>query len=58
MPIWDKPGATHTDYDQDSYACEKDTRQSGYFGGGIIGGLNAREFFKRCMAAHGYELRQ
>jgi hypothetical protein len=55
--VWDKPGATQADYNTDSYDCEKDARQSGYFGTGIIGGLNMRDFFKRCMAAHGYTLR-
>jgi hypothetical protein len=56
--IWDKPGATRAEYDRDSYECEKDARQSGYFGTGLIGALNMREFFKKCMNAHGYELRQ
>jgi len=55
--VWDKSGATQSDYSQDSYQCEKDARQSGYFGGGIAGAINLRDFFKRCMAAHGWTLR-
>ena len=38
--IWDKPGTTQEQYNQDSYACEKDARQSGYFGTGLAGALN------------------
>lgn len=54
--MWNKYGATQTDYQQDSYVCEKDARQSGYFGGGITGAINMREFFKHCMVAHGWSL--
>jgi hypothetical protein len=53
-PTWDKPGATQQDFAQDSYACEKDMRQSGYYGGGIIGVINANGFEDRCMVAHGW----
>ena len=52
--VWDKPGASQADFSADSYSCEKDTRQSGYFGGGIVGALNMQDFFDRCMYAHGY----
>lgn len=55
--IWDKPGATQADFNADSYACERDTRQSGYFGGGLVGALEMRQFAERCMVAHGYEKR-
>jgi hypothetical protein len=55
--IWDKEGATQQDYNQDHYACEKDARQSGYFGTGIAGAINMRDFFKECMVAHGWTLR-
>jgi hypothetical protein len=55
--VWDKAGVTQDDYNQDSYQCERDTRQSGYFGGGVVGAMNQRDFFKRCMVAHGYTLR-
>jgi hypothetical protein len=56
--IWDKSGATQDDYNKDSYECEKDAPQSGYFGSGIVGGLNMRHFFQEWMVAHGYTLRQ
>lgn len=55
--VWDKPDATQADLRMDAYGCEKDARQSGYFGGGLAGALNMREFFKKCMMAHGYVLR-
>lgn len=53
---WVKPGATQTDYQVDSYACEKDARQSGYFGGGLAGTINMNDFFSRCMVAHGWSV--
>jgi hypothetical protein len=56
--IWDKAGGTQDEYNKDSYDCEKDARQSGYFGGGIGGAINMRQFFQKCMVAHGYTLRQ
>jgi len=55
--IWDKSDATQDDYNRDSYECEKDARQSGYYGGGIAGSIEMRNFFKRCMTAKGYTLR-
>ena len=55
--IWDKPGATQADFNRDSYACEKDTRQSGYFGGGLGGALRMKEFYGKCMVAHGWTAR-
>lgn len=56
--IWDKPGGTQQQYNKDSYDCEKDARQSGYFGRGFAGELEMRDFFKRCMTSKGYTLRQ
>jgi len=56
--IWDKSDATQAEYNKDAYECEKDARQSGYFGSGIAGAINMREFFKSCMVARGYTLRQ
>ncbi len=52
--IWSKPGATQQDYATDSYACERDMRQSLYFGGGLVGQANAQSFMNRCMVAHGW----
>jgi hypothetical protein len=54
--VWDKPGATQADYNKDRYECEKDTRQSGYFGTGINRAARIVDFFKQCMVARGYEL--
>lgn len=54
---WDRPGATQADFNRDSYACERDARQSGYYGGGLTGTVNMQGFFQRCMVAQGYTLR-
>lgn len=54
--VWDKNGATQDDYNKDSYECEKDARQSGYYGSGIAGAINLKEFFKKCMVSKGYVL--
>jgi hypothetical protein len=56
--VWNKPGATQQDFQTDSYACEKDARQSGYFGGGLAGAINFQGFEARCMNAHGWYLEQ
>ena len=52
--VWVKPGASQQDYNVDSYGCEKDARQSGYFGTGLVGALNMRKFYNECMVAHGW----
>jgi hypothetical protein len=54
---WDKPGGSQQEFDKDKYECERDMRQSGHFGGGLIGQKNADEFMKSCMRAHGYSER-
>ena len=54
--VWNKPGASQSDFASESYSCEKDSRQSGYFGGGIAGQINMQSFFDRCMVAHGWSL--
>lgn len=56
--VWEKRGATQQDFNVDSYACEKDTRQSGYYGGGIAGAVNMQGFYSKCMVAHGWSARQ
>ena len=56
--VWDKPGATQSDFNMDSYQCEKDARQSGYYGNGLAGALEMKGFYDRCMVAHGYTARQ
>ncbi len=49
---WVKQGGTQSEHDRDTYECERDARQSGYF----EGAMNMREFFGRCMAARGWKL--
>jgi tetratricopeptide (TPR) repeat protein len=55
---WVKPGATQQDYVSDTYACEKDMRQSSYFGTGLVGLIDAEAFDARCMNAHGWYLQR
>src|SRR5688500_11356349 len=53
--IWRHP--EHNDqarFQRDSYECERDMRQSAYYGGGIVGQINAQGFAERCMFARGY----
>jgi hypothetical protein len=53
--VWKHPD--HNDqarFNRDSYECERDMRQSAYFGTGLVGQLNAQEFQERCMVARGY----
>ena len=52
--VWIKPGAAQADLNRDSYACEKDTRQSGPFGPGLIGIMGRKDFYGKCMVAHGW----
>ena len=52
--VWTKSGLTEQEFRTDSYACERDMRQSGYFGTGLAGMLNSRDFFGRCMRSKGY----
>lgn len=51
---WYKQGATTTDLHRDTYTCEKDVRQSGYYGGGGGADRNMRDFYTRCMRAAGW----
>ena len=52
--VWNKPGVSQTEFNLDKYNCEKDARQSGYFGGGLVGAINMQNFAEQCMTAHGY----
>ena len=52
--VWVKPGATEQEFAQDSYECERDMRQSGYFGTGIYAPIAAQQFGERCMVARGW----
>jgi hypothetical protein len=51
---WAKRGATQQDFMSDSYECERDARQSGYFGQGMYGLVNFQLFQERCLMARGY----
>lgn len=51
---WTKPDFNQADWNRDTYECERDMRQSGYYGGGVLGEINAQNFFERCLAAKGY----
>ncbi|MGI4976805.1 MAG: hypothetical protein ACRYG6_07665 [Janthinobacterium lividum] len=51
---WYKPGASQQDFTTTSYECERDARQSGYFGLGLSGAIEMASFQNRCMGAHGY----
>ncbi len=55
--MWDRPGATQADFNRDNYACERDARQSGYYGAGLTGTVNMQDFFRRRMEAQGHALR-
>jgi hypothetical protein len=53
--VWKHPD--HNDqarFNRDAYECERDMRQSGYFGSGLTGSINAQQFQERCMVARGY----
>ncbi len=52
--VWTKPDFTEEEFRVDRYACERDMRQSGYYGTGLAGALNAQGFFDRCMESKGY----
>lgn len=52
--MWTKPNWNEDEARRDFYECERDARQSGYFGTGIIGAQNIGEFQKRCLRAKGY----
>ena len=56
--MWVKNGATDAEFRKDRYECERDMRQSGYYGGGLYGALNMMEFGEQCMRARGYQKTQ
>jgi hypothetical protein len=51
---WTHPSFTEANWRRDTYECERDMRQSAYFGGGIVGQINATDFQERCLQARGY----
>jgi hypothetical protein len=48
------PDSTRPTRNRDTYECERDMRQGGYYGTGIVGSLNAQAFQERCLVAKGY----
>jgi hypothetical protein len=52
--IWVKPGASQQDFQRDAYECERDMRQSGYFGSGVAAAIESQNFQERCMVARGW----
>ena len=52
--VWVKSGASQQDFQRDTYECERDMRQSGYFGTGFAAAINAQNFQERCMVARGW----
>ncbi len=52
--VWTKAGFNPADWNRDRYECERDMRQSGYYGGGLVGEANAASFFASCLIARGY----
>lgn len=54
--VWVKPGADQQAFQTDRYACERDSRQSGGFGTGIAGAIEAQNFFNGCLVARGWRL--
>jgi hypothetical protein len=52
--VYRHPNYTPQLWARDSYECERDARQSGYFGTGLAGALNMQDFFERCLAARGW----
>lgn len=56
--VWYKGGASQSDYQRDTYECERDTRMSvpQGFTMSVYGQLEAEQFFVRCMNTKGYYL--
>jgi len=51
---WRHPEYTPEKWARERYECERDARQSGYFGTGIYGALNMQAFFERCLESKGW----
>lgn len=52
--VYRHPNYTPELWAKDSYECERDARQSGYYGTGIVGASNFRQFYDRCLYARGW----
>jgi hypothetical protein len=51
---WRHPEYTPEKWARERYECEKDARQSGYYGTGIYGAMNMQAFFERCLESKGW----
>jgi hypothetical protein len=51
---FNKQNSTQENYNKDSYECERDTRESGFYDG-VIGIRDMDVFFRKCMATKGWE---
>lgn len=52
--VYRHPDYTPQLWARDSYECERDARQSGYFGTGSWATMEMRNFYDRCLAARGW----
>jgi hypothetical protein len=52
--VYRHPAYTPQLWARDSYECERDARQSGSFGTGILGGMAIRDSYDRRLAARGW----
>ena len=52
--VYRNPKYTPQLWARDSYECERDARQSGYFGSGIAAQLDMLDFYDRCLGARGW----
>jgi hypothetical protein len=58
--MWDKPGATQSEFNKDKYECAKDgfsTGGSAYMGFGVTERTFNVGMAKMCMQSRGYALR-
>lgn len=51
---WRHPEYTPEKWARERYECERDARQSGYYGTGIYGAMNMQAFFERCLESKGW----
>jgi hypothetical protein len=49
------PNYTPEKFNKENYECERDMRQSGYYGQGLAAVIAANQFFERCMVAKGWK---
>jgi hypothetical protein len=52
--FWTKGDFSRQEFLADRYACERDMRQSGHFGGGLLGEMSRQVFFNQCLESKGY----